>query len=52
MATSPEVAKQVLKIAGTLVWDVDHGTTRRWGGMYAGKIPRVANPYVDGDSRL
>ena len=23
------------------VWDLDHGTTRMWGGQYNGKLPRV-----------
>ena len=31
---------------GCLGWDVDHGTTRQWGGMYAGKLPRIAGAYV------
>lgn len=26
---------------GCLGWDRDHGTTRRWGGRYCGKIPRI-----------
>ena len=30
-----------------LVWDRDHGTTRVWGGRYAGKLPRVTAAYVE-----
>ena len=26
---------------GCLGWDRDHGTTRRWGGQYFGKLPRI-----------
>jgi hypothetical protein len=33
-------------IVGGLVWDKDHGTTRRWGGSYAGKLPRVTAAYI------
>jgi hypothetical protein len=29
-----------------LGWDKDHGTTRRWGGRYYGKLPRIRNVYV------
>ena len=31
---------------GCLGWDRDHGTTRQWGGCYAGKLPRIANAYL------
>lgn len=27
-------------------WDRDHGTMRRWGGMYYGKVPRIQNASV------
>uniref|UniRef100_A0A6M3LEA6 Uncharacterized protein n=2 Tax=viral metagenome TaxID=1070528 RepID=A0A6M3LEA6_9ZZZZ len=30
-----------------LVWDVDHGTTRQWGGSYYGKIPRIVDAYFE-----
>ena len=32
-------------LIGGLVWDVDHGTTRQWGGRYAGKLPRIQSAY-------
>lgn len=31
---------------GCLGWDIDHGTTRQWGGRYNGKLPRISNAYV------
>lgn len=31
---------------GCLGFDKDHGTTRQWGGQYAGKLPRIRNAYV------
>lgn len=33
-------------IEGSLVWDIDHNTTRQWSGQYNGKIPRVSQPYI------
>ena len=38
--------KDPKKIIGTLVWDIDHGTRRSWGGRYHGRIPRVELAYV------
>ena len=29
-----------------LGWDKDHGTVRRWGGQYYGRIPRIKNAQV------
>ena len=26
--------------------DLDHGTTRVWGGSYNGKLPRINNVYI------
>ena len=26
---------------GGLLWDIDHGTTRKWGGSYCGRLPRI-----------
>ena len=31
---------------GCLIWDMDHGTVRRWGGQYCGKLPRVRNAFL------
>lgn len=31
---------------GTLGWDRDYGTTRRWGGRYAGKVPRISSAHL------
>ncbi len=33
-------------LIGGLVWDLDHGTTRQWGGSYNGKLPRITAAYV------
>jgi hypothetical protein len=33
-------------IIGGIVWDVDHGTTRKWGGQFHGKLPRITNAFV------
>jgi len=33
-------------LEGCLGWDIDHGTTRRWGGSYCGKLPRIYSAYV------
>lgn len=27
-------------------FDIDHGTSRRWGGMYHGAVPRIKGPSV------
>jgi asparagine synthetase B (glutamine-hydrolysing) len=34
------------KMVKGIVWDVDHGTVRQWGGRYCGKLPRVKWAYV------
>lgn len=34
------------KLIKGLVWDVDHGTTRQWGGQYCGRLPRITNVYT------
>lgn len=31
---------------GCLGWDIDHGTTRQWGGSYYGKLPRITRARV------
>ena len=33
-------------LEGCLGFDLDHGTTRQWGGQYNGKLPRITNVYV------
>ena len=35
------------QLIGGLVWDIDHGTTRLWGGRYYGKLPRIQSAYVE-----
>ncbi len=30
---------------GCLGWARDHGTVRRWGGVYCGKLPRITGAY-------
>jgi len=34
-------------LIGGLVWDLDHGTTRMWGGRYMGKLPRITQAWVE-----
>lgn len=34
------------RLNGCLGWDRDHGTTRRWGGQYCGRLPRIREAYV------
>ncbi len=41
----PEINPQ--SIVGGIVWDIDHGTTRQWGGCYNGKVPRITAAYTD-----
>ena len=36
----------------TLGWDLDHGTIRRWGGQYCGKVPRINNAYVKEENHV
>ena len=31
---------------GCLGWDIDHGTTRQWGGQYYGRLPRIRNTQI------
>ena len=30
-----------------ILWDLDHGTVRRWGGSYHGKLPRITNAWYE-----
>ena len=41
-----EIFKNPEKMVKGIVWDVDHGTVRQWGGRYCGKLPRVEWAYV------
>lgn len=29
------------------LWDIDHGTTRTWGGSYYGRLPRITSAWVE-----
>ena len=40
-----EALEEPRSLIGGLVWDLDHGTTRTWGGCYDGKLPRITNAY-------
>jgi hypothetical protein len=31
---------------GCIGWDIYHGTTRKWGGRYYGRLPRINNAVV------
>lgn len=33
-------------IVGGLVFDMDHGTKREWGGRYCGRLPRITDAYL------
>jgi hypothetical protein len=44
--TLQEAFKNPKSLENCLGWDKDHGTTRTWGGMYCGRIPRITNVYV------
>jgi len=45
--TLKEIFENPVKAIGGLVWDVDHGTIRIWGGEYCGKLPRITHCYID-----
>ena len=34
-------------IIGGLVWDIDHGTVRQWGGSYNERLPRITQAYIN-----
>jgi len=42
---TPDVDPESLR--GGLVWDLDHGTTRQWGGQYNGRLPRITWAVVE-----
>ena len=44
--TVKEAFKNPEALVGGLVWDVDHGTTRVWGGRYCGRLPRITAAYI------
>ena len=44
-----EAFKNPEKLKKGIVWDIDHGTRRIWGGNYFGKLPRITNAYVERD---
>lgn len=31
---------------GCLGWDKDHGTTRQWGGLFYGRLPRISYAHI------
>lgn len=41
-----ELFKNPDKMKNGIIWDIDHGTTRVWGGQYNGKLPRVSSAYI------
>jgi hypothetical protein len=44
--TLKEAFKNPKLLNNCLGWDLDHGTTRQWGGLYNGRLPRIRNAYV------
>jgi hypothetical protein len=39
--TLQEIEAEPSRAVGCIVWDIDHGTARMWGGQYHGRLPRV-----------
>ena len=35
------------EFVGGLVWDIDHGTVRQWGGRYGGRLPRITKAHYE-----
>lgn len=33
------------RFVGGIVWDLDHGSLRTWGGKYCGKLPRITSAF-------
>lgn len=42
-----EAWKDPSLLNGCLLWDNDHGSTRRHSGAYCGKLPRIRNAYKE-----
>lgn len=42
----PVAFKNPKALENCLGWDRDHGTVRRWGGRYLGKLPRITGVSV------
>jgi len=42
-----EDLKDGKELKGGIVWDIDHGTVRRWGGLWNGKIPRILDAWIE-----
>lgn len=38
-----EIWKRPKEALKGIVWDLDHNTTRLWGGQYCGKLPRITS---------
>jgi len=49
--TCKETFKNPKALLKGIVWDVDHGTTRLWGGSYCGRLPRITAAYIEEGSR-
>ena len=47
VVTVAEAFRDPKRLNGCLGWDVDHGTLRKWGGCYFGKLPRIQQAYVE-----
>lgn len=41
-----EAFENPLSLNSTLGWDKDNGSTRQWGGIYNGKLPRIRNAHI------
>jgi len=42
-----ELFEDPAKMLNGMVWDEDHGTTRKWEGSVGGKLSRVIAAYVE-----
>lgn len=45
--TLTEAFENPTLLNGCLGFDKDHGTTRQWGGLYNGALPRINNASVN-----
>lgn len=44
-----EIFENPEKMINGYVFDIDHGTVRKWGGCYNGHLPRVESAYIQYD---
>ena len=42
-----EIIKNPKLAINGLLWDLDHGTIRQWGGQYYGHLPRITKAWIE-----